>query len=86
MMMLLFNLANVVAWVMCFVWMHRISTRQDTVLKGMADQTRRIERLSKAEHDLIKEVHPVVGAIKDRVEEVAVVVHETSEVVKEGPP
>lgn len=32
--------------------------------------TARIEHLSKAEHDLIQEVHPKVSEIKERVENV----------------
>jgi gas vesicle protein len=64
--------------------MYRISSRQDAVLKAISEQGRRIERLSKAEHDLIKEVHPVVGEIKDKMDAMAEVVQETSEDVKEG--
>ena len=30
--------------------------------------TRRVERLSKAGHDLIRDVHPQVGEIKEQVE------------------
>ena len=33
--------------------------------------TTRIERISEAEHDLIREVHPQVSEIKERVENVA---------------
>ena len=51
--------------------MHRISKRQDALLLELRDQTRRIEELSKEEHDLIREVHPQVGEIKDAVQEVA---------------
>ena len=40
-------------------------------MQELHDMTKRIERLSKAEHDLIKQVHPVVGDIKESVEEVA---------------
>ena len=58
-------------WVVCFWWMHRISARQDTVLKELHEMTGRIERLSKAEHDLIQQVHPQVSEIKERVENVA---------------
>lgn len=76
------NIINVVCWLACFVWMYRISTRQDIVLKAITDQGRRIERLSKVEHDLIKEVHPAVGEIKDRIEEMSGVINETSANVK----
>ena len=58
-------------WVVCFWWMHRISARQDAVLKELHDMTRRIEHVSKAEHDLIQEVHPQVNEIKERVKDVA---------------
>lgn len=33
--------------------------------------TQRIEQLSETEHDLIREVHPQVGEIKEQVENVA---------------
>jgi hypothetical protein len=36
--------------------------------------TKRIERLSKAEHDLISDVHPQVSEIKEQVENVREVV------------
>lgn len=74
---LLFNTIDLLCWVVCFFWMFRISARQDRVLKAISEQGRRIERMSKAEHDLIKEVHPVVGEIKERVEEMAVAVSES---------
>jgi t-SNARE complex subunit (syntaxin) len=51
--------------------MHRISSRQDALLKKLHGMTTRIEQLSKAEHELIQEVHPQVGVIKDQVENVA---------------
>ena len=57
-------------WSICFWWMHRISTRQDAMLKELHEVTKRIERLSEAEHDLIKEVHPRVHEIKEHVETV----------------
>ncbi|HEV2966183.1 MAG TPA: hypothetical protein VGW97_04650 [Chthoniobacterales bacterium] len=57
-------------WIVCFWWMHRISSRQDAMLKELHDMTKRIERLSKAEHDLIRDVHPQVGEIKEHVETV----------------
>jgi hypothetical protein len=51
--------------------MHRISSRQDAMLKELHEMTARIEHLSQAEHDLIREVHPQVGKIKEHVENVA---------------
>ncbi|PYK39048.1 MAG: hypothetical protein DME49_05390 [Verrucomicrobia bacterium] len=58
-------------WSVCFWWMHRISSRQDTMLKELHEMTTRIERLSEAEHDLIREVHPKVHEIKEHMENVA---------------
>ena len=40
------------------------------MLKELHEMTGRIERLSEAEHALIKEVHPTVSDIKERVENV----------------
>jgi hypothetical protein len=57
-------------WLVCFWWMHRISSRQDAMLTGLRDMTQRIERLSEAEHELIREVHPQVGEIKEHIETV----------------
>ena len=51
--------------------MHRISARQDALLKELHEITTRIERLSKAEHDLIRDVHPKVHEIKEHVKNVA---------------
>jgi hypothetical protein len=50
--------------------MHRISSAQNRLLKQLADQACRIERLSAAEHDLIREVHPQVAEIKEGVQDV----------------
>jgi rRNA maturation endonuclease Nob1 len=58
-------------WGVCFWWMHRISTRQDSMLKELHEMTSRIESLSHAEHDLIREVHPKVDELKESVEDVA---------------
>ena len=57
-------------WGVCFWWMHRISSRQDAMLKELHEVTQRIERISKAEHDLIRDVHPKVREIKEHVETV----------------
>jgi hypothetical protein len=40
------------------------------MLKELHEMTARIEKLSKAEHDLIREVHPKVSEIKEHVENV----------------
>jgi hypothetical protein len=66
-------------WVGCFWWMHRISTKQNALLDQLREQGKRIEKLSRIEHDLIKEVHPQVGEIKEGMEEMMAVVKETSE-------
>lgn len=58
-------------WIVCFWWMHRISSRQESMLQELHEVTKRIEELSKAEHELIREVHPQVGEIKEHVENVA---------------
>lgn len=60
-----------VCWGVCFWWMHRISSRQDTLLHELREQARRIERLSREEHQLIREVHPQVGEIRDSLQAVA---------------
>src|SRR2546430_1679228 len=57
-------------WCVCFWWMHRISSRQDAMLKELHEMTQRIEQLSKAEHDLIQEVQPRDHNIKEHVEAV----------------
>ena len=57
-------------WCVCFWWMHRISSRQDAMLKELHEMTQRIEQLSQAGHDLIRDVHPQVGEIKEHVETV----------------
>ena len=54
-------------WVICFWWMHSISRKQNALLKALHDQGKRIERLSKEEHDLIQEVHPAVNEIRETV-------------------
>jgi len=71
------TIAEAACWVICFLWMHRISARQDGLLHELRGQAQRIEALSKVEHDLIKEVHPQVGDIKAGVEEVMAVVRHT---------
>jgi hypothetical protein len=36
-------------------------------LNQLREQSKRIEKLSRIEHDLIKEVHPQVGEIKEEM-------------------
>jgi uncharacterized protein YdeI (YjbR/CyaY-like superfamily) len=66
-------------WGVCFWWMYRISAKQNNLLETLTDQAKRIERLSKIEHDLIKEVHPQVSDIKEGMEEVIAAVKENTE-------
>ncbi len=72
---------GIVCWIVCFWWMHRISVRQDSLLKELHGMTRRIEGFSRAEHEIIKEVHPAVADIKERMEDVhgAMMAEEKSE-------
>ena len=65
---------DLACWVVCFAWMHRISKKQSSVLDEIHAQGKRIEGLSRVEHDLIKEVHPQVGEIRESMKEVAEVV------------
>ena len=73
------TLAETICWGVCFWWMHRLSTKQNVLLAQLREQGKRIEKLSKIEHDLIKEVHPQVGEIKEGMEEMIAVVKENSE-------
>ncbi len=61
-------------WIVCFWWMHRISSRQNSTLEELHEMTARIEKLSRAEHDLITDVHPQVTEIKEQVQTVRDVV------------
>ena len=44
------------------------------MLQELREVIRRIEKLSQAEHDLIREVHPQVSEIKEQVQDVREVV------------
>ncbi len=68
---LVLTLIGTLCWAVCFWWMHRISSRQDSMLQELHEVTRRIERISKAEHDLIREVHPKIDKMKDQMDTVA---------------
>ena len=59
--------------------MKRISTEQNQLMDQLREQGRRIEKLSKIEHDLIKEVHPQVGEIKEGMHEMIATVKGNSE-------
>ena len=73
------TLAGTICWGICFWWMHRLSTKQNALLAQLREQGKRIEKLSKIEHDLIKEVHPQVNEIKEGMVEMIAVVKEKSE-------
>jgi uncharacterized protein (UPF0335 family) len=47
--------------------MHRISSRQNVVLKQLREQAHRIENVSKEEHEILKELHPAVQKIEETV-------------------
>jgi phosphoserine phosphatase len=71
--------AGTICWGVCFWWMHRLSNKQNALLDQLREQGKRIEKLSRLEHDLIKEVHPQVTEIKEGMEEMIAVVKENSE-------
>ena len=71
---LVLGCVGTICWAVCFWWMHRISSHQDALLEELHEMTRRIEKLSQTEHDLIREVHPKVNKIKEHVENVKEVV------------
>ena len=57
-------------WCVCFWWMHRISSRQESMLKELHEMTERVEKFSKEGQELMRDVHPQVGEIKEHVESV----------------
>ena len=57
-------------WCVCFWWMHRISSRQDAMLKELHEMTQRIQQVSEEGQDLMRDVHPQVSEIKEHVETV----------------
>jgi hypothetical protein len=73
-MALVLSSIGTLCWIVCFWWMHRISSRQNAVLEELREVTTRIEKLSQAEHDLISDVHPQVNEIKEHVQDVKEVV------------
>jgi hypothetical protein len=73
------TLAGTVCWGICFWWMRRLSIKQNALLDQLREQGKRIEKLSRIEHDLIKEVHPQVGEIKEGMEEMIAAVKENSD-------
>jgi hypothetical protein len=73
------SVIGLACWGACFWWMYLISNKQNSLLDRLTEQGKRIEKLSRIEHDLIKEVHPQVGEIKDSVAEVVAAVKENTE-------
>ena len=61
---------DTICWAVCFWWMYTISSKQKRLLKQLGEQAGRIEKLSRAEHDLIREVHPQVEEIKEDIRDV----------------
>jgi len=72
------TLVGTVCWGVCFWWMYRLSSKQNILLDQLREQGKRIEKLSKVEHDLIKEVHPQVGEIKEGMDEMIAAVKENT--------
>lgn len=72
------TLTGTFCWGVCFWWMRRISIKQNFLLDQLREQGKRIEKLSRIEHDLIKEVHPQVHEIKAGMEEMIAVVKENT--------
>jgi hypothetical protein len=65
--------------------MYRISAKQNTLLTQLHAQGKRIEKLSKLEHDLIKEVHPQVSEIMAGMDTVVSVVKDNAETILSKP-
>lgn len=72
------TLVGTVCWGVCFWWMGRISANQNHLMVQLREQGKRIEKLSRIEHDLIKQVHPQVGEIKDGMDEMIAAVKENT--------
>jgi hypothetical protein len=66
-------------WVVCFWWMYRISNKQNILLDQLREQGKRIEMVSRIEHDLIKEVHPQVAGIKEGMDALVSVAKEATD-------
>jgi len=73
------TVGGTVCWAVCFAWMYRITAKQNRVMDQLREQGKRIEKWSKVEHDLIKEVHPQVGEIKEGMNEVRAAVKDNAE-------
>ena len=73
------TLTETFCWVACLGWMYRISSKQSALLDQLHAQGKRIEKLSRLEHDLIKEVQPQVGEIKEGMDAMVAAVKENTE-------
>ena len=69
--MLLLTVLSTACWPACFWWMWRISKKQNELLRQLRAQAHRIEQISRAEHDMIKETHPQISEIKETVQQLA---------------
>lgn len=67
----LINVAGLACWLVCFWWMHRISSRQNTMLERLRKQGERVENISREEHAILSDLHPNVEAIQKGVDEVS---------------
>jgi hypothetical protein len=65
-----FTFVDIGCWGVCFWWMHRISQRQNAMLKELQQQARSIEDLSREEREILKELHPTVQKIEEGVDQV----------------
>lgn len=65
-----FTVVDIGCWGVCFWWMHRISQRQNAMLKELQQQARSIEELSREEREILKELHPTVQKIEEGVDQV----------------
>jgi len=72
------TVAGTICWGVCFWWMRRLSIKQNALLDQLREQGHRIEKLSRIEHDLIKEVSPQVNEIKEGMEVIIAVVKENT--------
>ena len=61
-----------------FLVVHRLSAKQNVLLDQLREQGKRIEKLSRLEHDLIKEVHPQVNEINEWMDAMIAVVKENN--------
>ena len=79
------TLAGTICWGVCFWWMRRLSIKQNFLLDQLREQGKRIEKLSRLEHDLIKEVQPQVSQIKEGMEEMMAVARKTQKILRLQP-